>query len=176
MRIIIDDELKAIITEDWVKNALGPVDPFMLNALTIKFIDPSKNDKFQDRLDATGWNLDSEELMEELGRRLTLGFCRFYEQIVELYIRPDAWKYYAVRRSIVIALYHEIYHVNDPESNQEWTPNTWESPYWDHPREIRARKFEKKTFQRLKGKRKIIMTNAEVMVDILDKNVKGGYY
>ena len=161
MEIIIDDELKPLITEDWVKNALEPVDPDMLTDLTIKIIDPSNCDKYHEAFDSGVYDPDDEELMEELSRRMTLGLCPAIK-IAEIYLRRGAWVYYTVRRTIILTLFHEIYHANDPDLNEEWTPSILESPYRDHPREIRARKFAMKTFQQLRDKRKIIMTNAEV--------------
>jgi len=64
----------------------------------------------------------------------------------------------------VKAFYHEVYHANDPERNEDWIPRIWEDPVWNHPREVRARAYSDKMFRKLKDKRKIIMTNARAML------------
>lgn len=58
--------------------------------------------------------------------------------------------------------------------DEDWEPEPWQDPVWNHPREVRARAFMDKTYRRLNDKRKVIMTNAKVGVDILDKKVKEG--
>ncbi len=161
LKLIIDDELSGIITEDWIRTVLAVVDPNMLTDLTIKIIEPSKDDKYQEMFDSPGFNWEDEKLREELGRRMRMGLYPG-EKTVEVYMRRGAWMYYTARRTIIINLYHEIYHANDPNVNEEWKPNPVESPYWDHPREIRARNFANKTFQRIKDKRGVIMINAKI--------------
>jgi len=161
MEIIIDEELRDIITEDWIRTVLDPIDPNMLIDLIVKIIEPSKDDKYQEMFDSPSFNWEDEKFREELGRRMRMGLCPS-EKTAEVYIRRGAWRYSTARRTIIINLYHEIYHANDPNINEEWSPKPVESPYWDHPREIRARKFAGKTFQSLKDKRGIIMINAEV--------------
>lgn len=160
-KIIIDDELRDIITEDWIRTVLSPIDPNMLTGLTVKIIEPSKDDKYQDAFDSSDFDWNDEKLRGEFGRRMLMGSCPG-EKTAEVYIRRGAWRYSTARRTIIMNLYHEIYHANDPNINEEWSPNPVESPYWDHPREVRARKFAYKTFQRLKDKRGIIMVNAKV--------------
>ncbi len=161
MEIKIDDELKELITEDWVKNTLRVVDTDMLTDLTIKIIDPSKQDKYQEIFDSSDVNWEDEKLMEELARRMLMGFCPG-EKIAELNIRRGAWMLYMARRAYTQALYHEVYHANDPNRDEDWEPEPWQDPVWNHPREVRARAFMNKMYRRLKDKRKIIMTNAEV--------------
>ncbi len=155
MNIIIDDELKDIITEDWIKKVLEAVNSGMLKDLTIRIIEPSKYDKEGD------WNdWSDEETWKELGRRLRGGTYPG-GKTVEIFMRRHAWTLYSARRFLVRMLYHEIYHANDPNIHEDWEPSGWESPYWDRPNEIRARDFEKKTFRCLKNKRGVIMMNTE---------------
>lgn len=161
MKIIIDEELRDIITEDWLRKVLDVVDPTMLTGLVLKIIEPSKDDKYQEIFDSPGFDWNDKKLTEELGRRLRLGTCPD-KKTAEVYIRRGAWMYYGNRRGFVRSLYHEIYHANDPNINADWKPNHLENPYWDRPSEIRARKFTDKTFQQLKDKRGIIMRTAEV--------------
>ena len=156
MNIIIDDELKDLITEDWINKILEIVNPDMLKDLIIRIIEPSKYDR---DMDFNDWS--NEETLRELGRRLRGGTYPGGKTI-EVFIRRSAWTFYSARRFLVRMLYHEIYHANDPNIHEDWEPRGWESPYWDRPNEVRARSFEKRMFRRLKNKRKIIMINAEV--------------
>lgn len=172
MKIIIDDELKALVAKDWVKNVLRVVDPNMLTDLTIRIIDPSKHDKYQEIFSSPDSDWGNEKVRKELSRRRLMGFSPD-EKIAELYIRRGAWIHYTARREYAKVLYHEIYHANDPNRDEDWEPKLWQDPVWNHPREVRARAFMDKTYRCLKDKRKVIMTNAEVGGDILDKKPRG---
>ncbi len=162
MNILIDDELKDLITEDWIIKILEVVNPDMLKDLIIRVIEPSKYDK---EVDFNDWS--NEETLKELGRRLRGGTYPG-GKTVELFVYRRAWTLYTMRRTLVRLLYHEIYHANDPNIDEDWEPSGWDHPYWDRPNEIRARTFERKTFRRLKDKRKIIMTNAEARIKYPD--------
>ncbi len=156
MRIIIDEELRDFITEDWIRTVLDVVDPTMLIGLTVKIIEPSKDDKYQGGFDSSGFDWDDVKLVEELARRTRMG-SYIGEKTVEVYMRSGAWVYHSARKIFVMILYHEIYHANDPNVNEEWAPSLVESPYWDHPREVRARAYAHKTYHGLKNKRKVMM-------------------
>jgi len=156
MKIIIDEELKGILTRDWIKKVLKVVDPDMLKNLTIRVIEPRKYDK---EVDWNDWS--NEETRKELARRIRGGTYPG-GKTVEVFMRRRAWAYYLNRRSLVRMLYHEIYHANDPNLHEEWEPSGWEDPYWNHPAEVRARTFEKRMFRQLKNKRGIILMNVEV--------------
>ena len=126
-----------------------------VDGLTIKIIDPSKYDK---EVDFDNW--ENEETKKELGRRLTLGRSPAPKE-AEVYIRRSALAYYMSRSGMVRALFHEIYHANDPELiRSDILIDSFKKEML--PTEIRAKKYADKMYQRLKDKRKIIMTNAEV--------------
>lgn len=160
MNILIDEELVGIVTEEWIESVLSIVDPKMLENLTLRIIEPSKYDIHQDKIDSGDW--DDEDVRKEVGRRLQVGQCTG-EKEAELYLRKTGWTYYRGRRDYARALFHEIYHANDLEKNEDWKPeHTWQDPVWNHPREVRARAFTDQMWRKLKNKRKIIMSNAEV--------------
>jgi len=167
LNILIDDELKDIITEEWIGSVLNVIDPKMLDNLTLKIIEPSKYDNYQDKIDSGKW--DDEDVQREISRRRLLGFSPGPKE-AELHIRRAAWSFYTVRRDLVKALYHEVYHANDPERNEDWRPGIWEHPVLNHTREVRATAYSEKIFRRLKDKRKIIMTNAQALKKMVEES------
>lgn len=101
-------------------------------------------------------NLYREDVQEELVKRARLGFSPKPKEVV-IEVRKKAWKYYGFRRDIVRVLYHEVYHANDLEDLEEGEYHKLipREEYIIHPREIRARAFEKRMFRCLKEKRKL---------------------
>jgi len=154
MEIIVDEELKDCVTEDWIKKILSVVPSEMLENLIVRIAEPTKYWKPLSERDLIE-NWDRQDVQRELSKRLTMGASPKPKE-VEVKVVKKAWLYYRCRRDVARVLYHEVYHANDLNGLDEGKRVRLSmEEYENHPREVRARAFERKMFQCLKGKRKL---------------------
>lgn len=146
MKFEIDEELKDCITEDWLDKVLSVVPPKMLENLTLRIIEPH-------------WKLLTEkELLnnpEKIMERMQYASSP-KEFVAVIKIRKEARNYYTTKRMVALAIYHEIFHANDKSDlNEPRNKKCNADEYFNNPREVRARAFEKKMFRKLKNKREV---------------------
>jgi len=149
MRIDIDEQLTELVSEEWFGEVLSVVDEDLLRSLSIEIIEPTRywlpySDKeLKEKLRP----VDLEKYLRERQKRNRLGRCTGPKR-VELYITEDRWT--KNRSDLEEALFHEVYHANDPEFPTEAPCRglTLEG-YLRSPREVRARAFAERMLREL---------------------------